>query len=157
MIRKTVSILLATIFLVSFTGMRLVMHHCSGCGTTEIVLASVGTDSCCGQTAGASEPGKGSASDMACCTPEDITCHAGIHAGCCQFEDLYLKGEFTLIIDKVSPRIDLPVVADAITPEPIDAAIHSTGIVATPYHVTNPPPRLAGRAFVLYSHQLKYC
>jgi hypothetical protein len=151
-IRHTMAILLAGFFLVSFTGVRLLVHHCLGCNLTEVAIAGIQHDCC--QT---NQDGD----EHTCCTKNghqsgsNNACNIEYGEGCCDLETIYLKGDFELISERTTIKIETPVVAA------LDVAVET--IADSGFNVFNqgaatfeePPPRLTGRDFVLYSHQLK--
>lgn len=155
-LQHIMALLLASFFLVSFTGVRLFVHHCMGCGTSELVFAAEPM-TCCATVShddhdAAAQTGEGA---TCCALPGSGQC--GLDAGheCCEFEVVYLKGDFQLASHKVVARIEAPVFD---TLPVLAAEIH----VAVVTHQTipndpstGPPPRFTGRSFVIYSHQIK--
>ncbi len=191
MFRKLASILLACSFLVSFTGIRLLVHHCAGCGTSEVVFlgdasaccmnpsdgsvafllagtynASVGneTDAETDKRASLScraDTGVISVADMeaslSCCAAAAQSCSLSGQEGCCNFESLYLKADLNLTVEKPLPRVEVPVSDVAVLfPAMLSLSVFASSLLA-PNCFIDPPPRLTGRDFVLYSHQLKFC
>jgi hypothetical protein len=162
--RTITSLLLTGIFLVSFTGLRLLVHHCAGCGTSELVIIGDASDCCMNPSedafdfliAGAdldtetSEP-------MACCAATAQSCGLTGQESCCDFESMYLKADLKLMVEKPLPRLDMPVseLAAIFTAMMCFSAVASSPLAAD--YFIDPPPRLAGRDFVLYAHQLKFC
>lgn len=145
------ALILASFFLVSFTGFRVLVHHCFGCDTSEIVITGVDHDCC--QTK--------YADDDSCCTENALlpgnhkACDIEHGEGCCDSKPIYLKGDFELISERTTIKIESPVLA-ALVVGVETIANHKPGAFS-PRTTTfeEPPPRLTGRDFVLYSHQLK--
>jgi hypothetical protein len=154
------AIILAGLFLVSFTGIKMILHHCLSCNTTEYSLISqfIG---CCDQQA-THLPGT---SESSCCTSNDgqndlcvinnkknIATHCD---NCCENEVVYIKNDYDVSSERQEIRV-LPLVIaviPALTNE-FQLSVFSNSI--TSFSETfQPPPKLAGKDFVLYSHQLK--
>jgi hypothetical protein len=156
------ALLLASFFLISFTGVRLLVHHCMGCEMTEVAFAGspgdcchmeqeAETDSCCTEN-----PSPAGISDACSMDPGSECCDI-LGSGCCDTETIYLKGDFELISERTLIKIETPVAAalviavETLADPASDAFAHRT----TTFE--DPPPRRVGRDFVLYSHQLKTC
>ncbi len=154
-IRTITTLLLAAMFLVSFTGVRLLVHHCAGCDTSEIIFASEPVSCCSGSIAHTDHSDNAEETPFCCSAPE--TAHCGIFgdSGCCDFEVIYLKGEFQITQHKAAEKVTVPVfdmlaVFSTTMPGP---GIAPSFAAEGPF--IDPPPRLAGKAFVLYAHQIK--
>lgn len=157
------ALLLAGLFLLSFTGIRLMAHHCLGCETTGIVFAS-SPNACCG-TVHQHENDKPESSS--CCHSGGETSKDGLPSsgnspsscdaeqGCCDFEVIYLKNDFEVTQDRVVVRIASPITAalfmfsDDVAGPALDRLFESYP------SFEHPPPRLSGRDFLLSTHQLK--
>ena len=183
-IRTITALVLASIFLVSFTGIRLLVHNCAGCGTSEIVFA-IETVSCCGKlhapddhtvpiltadhqvrnheatpNTAAGEVAADNEADLnkaaACCiASEPGPCESGCGESCCDFESIYLKGEYDFTFSKAMGTILVPVLdipAD-IAGETCDTADRQFNLTDTSFNDT--PPKLSGRNFLLFAHQIK--
>ncbi len=146
------ALVLASFFLVSFTGFRLLVHHCMGCEMTEVVFAGSPAD-CCHK--------EQDAETNSCCTEygdpagSNAACSLDLNSECCDIQTIYLKGDFELVSERSTVKIEVPVLAAFVF-------IAETAWDQEPkilFHGTttfeDPPPRLTGRDFVLYSHQLK--
>ncbi len=191
MFRKLASILLACSFLVSFTGMRLLVHHCAGCGTSEVVFMGDASACCMNPSdgsvayllAGTYNPSAGNGTDaetdkraslgccadagaiygadteasLSCCAAAAQSCGLSGQQGCCNFESIYLKADLKLTVEKPLPRVEVPVSDIAVLfPALLGLTSFASPLLATNFAI-DPPPRLTGRDFVLYSHQLKFC
>ncbi len=157
-IRQTTALLLAAFFLVSFTGMRLLVHHCMGCDTTGIVFAAAQPD-CCGH-AGKADPMDGAGETACCALPgpaaEPPACGLNGPDGCCRIEVVYLKNDAELASERPVVRVEAPalVVLHALASgEGLLTDREPESLSGT--SKTDPPPRLTGREFILFSHHLK--
>lgn len=167
LVRHTLALILASFFLVSFTGFRLLVHHCLGCDAVEVVLAADSShccqshhdsQSCC--SAGAHDGGRDSgdlARGESCDLMHGEGCDHTHGDGCCKMETLYLKGDFEGTTERTSVKIEAPEIAalDMLV-NPADDDRPETRIPGASV-TEDPPPRLTGRDFILYSHQLKIC
>ncbi len=149
--RHIIAILLAFMFLVSFTGIRMLIHHCLSCDTTEYAFALQAED-CCG--------GIHHHHEAACCEVADDmegACDMQESNHCCETEIQYLKNEYQVAQERLLPKVlpvemaALPLDFSNLQPEP--SVLKSTGNIT----FIPPPPKLTGRDFVLFTHQLKYC
>ncbi len=176
------ALVLASIFLVSFTGIRLLIHHCLSCDTTDIALMGLGVDATTSMhqrhareatchivpgedtTASCELPVCGTdfplvaklsleAVPGSCCdTGHDGYAYCG---DCCQTEVHYLKTEYEVPREKVENRIQPVQLALAIT-----TLFHVVDQPDTPLalHRITPdraPPKPVGRDFVIYAQHLK--
>lgn len=150
----SLSLLLATTFLMSYTGMRLLIHHCMSCDTTGLAMFSQ-QQSCCldaQQDDGMILCDITTASASCCTASEDSACE-----NCCSEEVVYLKKDFEFSNDRQQPRIEavpVDVTADLFGDEILHSD-QSNQVVS--FNNTDPPPKLTGKAFVLFGHQLKIC
>ena len=167
--RTITALLLAVIFLVSFTGIRLMVHHCAGCGTSEIVF-EMESPSCCSMLL--AENAQSAHDDMEHKAPsegldasfEAITCCVAIESdhcdsscgqSCCSLETIYLKGEYDVTLSKAVATLLVPVMdiqAD-IAGQASHAALQQDNLPCTSFD--DPPHKRTGRAFVLFAHQIK--
>jgi hypothetical protein len=151
-IRHTLVFLLVGFFLVSFTGFRLLVHHCMGCEMTEIVFAGSPAD-CCHTEQGAET--------NSCCTENtdpagsNAVCGLDLDSECCDLQTIYLKGDFDLVSERSTVKIEVPVLAAFVFVAETAWDQETISLVHGPTTFEDPPPRLTGRDFVLYSHQLK--
>jgi hypothetical protein len=155
------AIILAGLFLVSFTGVKMILHHCLSCNTTEYSLTSHVVDCCDRHAVHHSSDLKAST----CCTSdygEDESCvlsnekHQAIHCdNCCENEVVYVKNDYEVSSERQEIRV-LPL-AIAIIPSFLNefqSSVYSNSITSFSESF-QPPPKLVGKDFVLYSHQLK--
>ena len=146
------SLLLAATFLMSYTGLRLLIHHCMSCESTGLAVFSQ-QQSCCLEQDEEATVCDISSTSASCCIPaEGEACE-----NCCSEEVVYLKKDFEFSKDRQQPRIEsvpVDVFADLFGNEIIHS-VTSNQVVS--FNNTDPPPKLTGKAFVLFSHQLKIC
>lgn len=149
-LRHTLSFLLAGFFLVSFTGFRLIVHHCMGCEINEVVFSAELTD-CCRTV----QETPSCCQEHATAEGETPACDLQLTEECCNIQAVYLMGDFELISERTTVKIDIPVVvawqatSDIISGPTPETRVYTAGASE------DPPPRLTGRDFVLYAHQLK--
>jgi hypothetical protein len=150
LMRNTITLMLAVIFLVSFTGLRLLLHHCMGCNISDYSLLT-SVESCCSATP--EHQACTATLAISCCSStsgENNTCD-----DCCQDEVIYLKNDYQLVNAQQENRIE-PVELS------VPAAIFLMAEMELPEtkftsgnHAHDPPPMLTGRDFIIFSHQLK--
>ncbi len=170
--KHIISYLLASMFLVSFTGMRLLIHHCMACDTTDVALLGLhaenpdamhrdhaGGGTCTipiddAEAASCQVP-LDDAKDATCCdshgAPGDHGC-----GDCCQSEVHYLRAEFEVTPDKHEPRLApvlITLLPTLMHPERFVAEESLT--LTMPVVDERPPPRFTGRDFIIYAHHLK--
>ncbi len=150
--------MLAGLFLVSFTGVRLIIHHCMACDVSALYVFA-DARSCC------ENPGTYNAECTvctvsvdeysSCCSEEnpENSCE-----NCCDNEVVYVKNDYEVSHERQVPRVE-PVLVDA------EAFTHSF----FPFHfeirdeqylfpsTVDPPPRKVARDFVIFTHQIKIC
>lgn len=156
--KHILTLILASLFLVSFTGIRLLIHHCTACDTSAMyVFADV--RSCCDTPF---IPGSENTScsintneSGSCCAeekPED-SCE-----NCCDNEVVYVKKDYEVSHERQVPRVN---------PVQVDAGVFSYSLLPTHLKDTcdkflfpstvDPPPGKVARDFILFTHQMKIC
>lgn len=155
---KTIpAMILATIFLVSLTGIRLLIHHCMACDTKEVSLVA-NFDGCCEHhqenyshqgTITCSFPLTGESS---CCV-EFGQC--GMDEDCCRDEVIYLVNDYELTHERQSIRIESLMVALNIETSFCSLICFSDNNDFIPQNYAEPPPRIVGKEFVLFTRQIK--
>jgi hypothetical protein len=157
---------LASFFLVSFTGFRLLVHHCMSCDTTDVALAHLpqGSDCCHGfhEKAGHGHCEMELPKESSCCSvPVDqpdtqdgiyllpfLGCETDIH---------YLKNEYKVTTEHTQERI-APVELTVNGIQPSDTMQLPIGDSLLNLYVSNhPPPNPVGKDFVVFACQLKIC
>ncbi len=161
----TVSFSLAAIFLLSFTGVRMLMHHCLSCEVTDVALMGFGggnpealhnfhvaSSSVCNIDDDWQDV------DHTCCShaPDEHTeaCH-----GCCQSEVRYLKNDYQISQERSPSRVE-PVAQPAINElRAVVSPLMQHLAFSPPGNLDDeaPPPNPTGRDFVIFAHQLKIC
>ncbi len=151
---------LAGIFLMSFTGVRMLIHHCLSCDTTDVALFSFTGGDCDAlhhkhtESAACHIPVSGEDA-TACCAAKHDDDHDDACGNCCKTEIHYLKNEYQVPQERNEHKIE-PVVLAILIPlylsiddfEPFnDLALGQTS--------NADPPKPVGRDFVIFSHQLK--
>lgn len=147
--------ILAFVFLVSFTGLPMLMHHCFSCESTSIHLFSQIQDCCEAHR----EHHHHSCADQEnpetdCCSQHtDEACE-----NCCKDSLIYLQNDYTFSLDRQILKI-LPwefAVLGLITFE-AEPNLTLSGAFGLDDACHDPPPRITGKTFLIYTHQLKYC
>lgn len=153
--RVLTSLLLTVLFLVSFAGMRLLVHHCSGCETSEILFASEPV-SCCSVGEINGDADGHSMGELPCCADSGSKA-CGIHGdrACCDFDIIYLIEDYQGLQHKPTVKLDISInyTLSDISTEILTQSISSHSAVEIPF--IDPPPRMVGKAFILYAHQIK--
>ena len=150
---------LAAIFLMSFTGIRMLIHHCLSCDTTDVFLFANAGRSCddihhnhhenavCHIDIHADEP-------LSCCAGDDEHDHDSC-VNCCKTEIHYLVNEYEVYQERSEQRIE-PVVLAVFLNLFLSIDDDDITAVSSPFFNDNPdPPKPVGRDFVIYAHQLK--
>ena len=150
---------IALVFLLSFTGVRLLIHHCLSCETTEMSILGISLEDGSGMHRDHAEqchiPGHGEDSDIGtgCCDTQENESSCG---DCCESEVQYLNNDTRVPYE----RAEIKVV-------PVEFELSFTSLLKTGTDEITPasltlyqrpdraPPRLSGRDFVIYSHSLK--
>jgi len=154
-IRHILLWILAGIFLVSFTGLRLLIHQCMACESTDIYLFSQ-VESCCIDSG--SELNQENACQLpstettSCCTipDSDTSCE-----NCCKDGFVYLVNEYDVSLDRTQTRIE-PVEFEAVSgfSDLLYGSRCPESAFIFPGDYT-PPTQWVGKKFILYAHQLK--
>lgn len=147
--------ILATIFLVSFTGLKLLIHHCMACESSDVYLM-VRVDDCCEQQ-NQNQNHENTcqlpfAEAESCCSSNDTQSPC---ENCCDDEVVYVKNDYDISPDRQKFKIG-----------PVEYKVVSIllnelyGFESSEFNFTHhnnfiPPPKWVGKDFILYSHQLK--
>jgi hypothetical protein len=146
---------LAAIFLVSFTGLRLLIHHCMACESSDIYLFAQ-VDDCCehhshnhNRQNTCELPADETAS---CCSASDSQSHC---ENCCKDEIVYLVNEYDVSLERHQNKV-IPVEFDLVFISLNElCGFDSSEYKFTPHNNFIPPPKWVGKDFILFSHQLK--
>jgi hypothetical protein len=155
------AIILAGLFLVSFTGVKMIMHHCLSCNTTEYSLISQ-IVMCCDQLATDHIPTE---SESSCCISndgQDGSCELNENKNkathcdnCCENEVIYVKNDYEISSERQEMRVlPLVIAINSALLNEFQSLVYSNSITSFSDSF-QPPPKLVGKDFVLYSHQLK--
>ncbi len=153
-------LLLAGIFLMSFTGVRMLMHHCLSCDTTDVALFGFAGSDCDAlhhkhaENTACSIPVHGE--DVgACCASGHSHNHNEACGNCCKTEIHYLKNDYQVSQERNEHKIE-PVVLAVLIPIQLSLDTFNTTRDLTLGQLSNAdPPNPVGRDFVIFSHQLK--
>jgi hypothetical protein len=148
--RNTITLMLAIIFLVSFTGLRLLLHQCMGCEISDYSL-TVTENSCCASA---------QHHDDVCAVVETTSC-CGSSAekadceDCCSDEVVYLKNDYQLVNEQQVNRIEPVEISVSAILNLLALTFPAEKETSLIYNYNDSPPLLTGRDFVIYAHQLK--
>jgi hypothetical protein len=155
-IKIILSMLLAGVFLLSFTGLRLLLHHCMSCDSYEIQLFS-NVEKCCPasevtanleSSCCMAEP-----DSQGCCSNHQDAGKENSHEACCEDKVVYIQKDFEFVNGTHQPRLEQPVMAHfGFFNHLIESAPLKT--IIKPDYI-EPPPKYVGKQFVLFSHQIK--
>jgi len=164
LINNTIAIILSGLFLVSFTGVKFIAHHCFKCQDTDYSFFAVASDSsdCCSHHALHQVP-----QSNTCCTlsdsegvsnyviPEIPHCTSPTQR-CCKKEVVYLKNDYEVLTDRQDKRLIpsiiglLPVLTErSLAPE------SPTEIILFSKNDLQAPLRLSGKDFIIFTHHFK--
>ncbi len=155
---NTLALTLATIFLMSFTGVRLLIHHCLGCDTTDIALFSLASDDSMHHKHAEATTCHVAFDDdghSGCCPADHGDDHEHGCENCCKTEVHYLKNAYEMQTERNEKRIEAPVLAVLFhfvapyTPEELPSNLSQQ------HHTDSGPPTPVGRDFVIYAQHLK--
>jgi len=151
---------LAAIFLLSFTGIRMLIHHCLSCETTDVFLFANSGRSCdnihhskhegsvCHVNIDGNEP-------ISCCAGNKEEHDNNSCENCCKTEIHYLVNEYEVYQERSEQRIE-PVVIAVLVNLFVPAIQDELPTGNSFNHYTNTdPPQPVGRDFVIFTHQLK--
>lgn len=153
---------LAAIFLLSFTGIRMLIHHCLSCETTDVFLFASANQACDAIHHNHHNQNEGAVCHInldiddatSCCAGEDEHDHASCE-NCCKTEIHYLVNEYEVYQERSEQRIEPVVLAVFVN---LFLPVGGDDLPADSFYVNdNPdPPKLVGRDFVIYAHELKF-
>lgn len=154
-LRSILSLLLAATFLVSFTGVRLLVHQCMGCETSEIVFAGEAVSCCASSQADLHLLQQAEGNSSCCAIPGSKSCSIPGESACCDIEVVYLKGDFQIAKRMITDHTEFLSLDDLTSPSTnvFDMGIVKTSLVGFSY--IDPPPRMVGKAFVFFAHHIK--
>lgn len=153
-LRHFLAFLLAAFFLVSFTGFRLLVHHCLGCDTTEIMFAQESV-SCCATSHTLNAHKEVDAAASCCHSSEQSQCGLPIESECCDLEVIYLKAELEGTPNKLVQKIEPPVFDVIAEMLGCHDNLLPTQLSSATVPTVDPPPRRVGKDFVLFAHHIK--
>lgn len=153
--RNVLLISLGSVFLLSFTGLRLLLHSCMGCSTSEMHMFAV-DDNCCNTRE------QNLAADYSCCLAiaETISCCSdplteADSSNCCEDKVVYLINDYELLNKKSEIHIGPQVAAHHVWHTELMNCASAQAQASLPVNYYLPPPTYVGREFILYSHQIK--
>lgn len=150
------SLLLATLFLLSFTGIKLVVHHCFHCEVTEINVFSATHHDCCENEG--HHQGHKDLADNSCCTGlQSTSADEDSCDNCCSSKEQFVKQDYQVSHYKYAVKIFTPesnallsVNSECCTTCAIEETLFE--------HCEHPPYNFQrGKDFVIFTHQLKIC
>lgn len=155
---QILSIVILSVFLVSFTGVRLFMHECATCNSTEISIIQTEA-SCCSavsetDNAGICEIPYDDNSADCCSTPAS---NSGCKTDdCCTDQVIYLVNDYDFSKERSQERVEPQVLKFLQIAFAIVNVIPADETISFGYFpFSEPPPKLSGKEFIIFSHQLK--
>ncbi len=152
--RNVLLIFLGAVFLLSFTGLRLLLHSCMGCSTSEMHLFAV-DEGCCAafeQDLAVDFLCSVDTKTISCCS--DVMPEADC-SNCCEDKVVYLINDYELLNKKsevhIGSQLLVRIIANAELMNFDPRQIHAS----FPVNYYPPPPAYVGRDFILFSHQIK--
>lgn len=156
--KHIMTLLLAGLFLVSFTGVRLLIHQCMACDTSAMYVFA-DAKSCCEDPTTPNTEHTACAINAneqgSCCSEENTE---GTCENCCNNEVVYVKNDYEVAHERQLPRVE---------PVLVDAEVFTHSIFSIHFNVrgenylfpstVDPPPRKVAKEFLLFAHQLKIC
>lgn len=158
--KNSVLVVLAAMFLVSFTGVRLLFHHCLSCDMVDVYLAAYAGDpseDIHHRHQQTMHP-ESSGCHGSCC--QDASQHGDscwLNALACETREVFLKNEDDVTSERVVYRVNTPELNLQLTCQP---TLREEPEVLAPWKhcdFLQPPPLLTGKVFVIFAHQLKFC
>ncbi len=158
----SLALMLAGMFLLSFSGMRFILHHCLSCETTDVLIAGQAVDHCedthSRHLQGTHHPHE-PMPESACCPIGDQDAAGCSHeAECCITEDLSMHPPEMVAQERMGYQIQPLALLLAFMPA--HGLLFSDDPTA-PARVdatwADPPWKRSGRQFIIFSHQLKIC
>lgn len=157
------ALLLASMFLVSFTGFRLLVHHCMSCDTVDVFFAGYSADQC-KDIHSRHHMSKHMQTDDAvdassCCSGDHHhTTSCALSSGCCETEEVFVRNEEVVSHERLTIKLQ-PLEKYASLPSALLLAqtVNALSLESGFFQYIQPPPKLVGRDFLIYSHQLKFC
>jgi hypothetical protein len=157
-VSQVLSIVLLASFLVSFTGVRLLVHECDTCGTVDFSLLGNKADGACCNSGTSNDgscalPNTDTPDSGSCCSDKEP---ANTHStSCCTNETVYIIADLDFIKDNSKPKIDAQLVATCIFLLSLQDFIIPDQPNHSSFYQDFSPPLRSGRDFVIFSHQLK--
>ncbi len=156
--KKIFSVFLSGLFLLSFTGISLMLHHCMPCEATEYYLAAYSghidhqhDDHLCCDDKEKYNFHKNNSSDSY------HSCGIfGNNSNCCKTEVKYLKNDYEINHINITYKLIQPVclsdksfINDKLYTQIFD------GQILKDYK--DPPIKIVAKAFIIFTNRLKYC
>ena len=162
LLNHILALVLASMFLVSFTGIRLLVHHCMSCDTVDVIFASYSGDDCndihLRHKLMVHEQGEGQ-HGKSCCSGEQHHEASCSHSGnCCQTEELFIRNDEVVAHERIVYQLHPLEQMHTLPSETfLQPAGELTALTQGDTRSTDPPPKLTGRKFIIFSHQFKFC
>lgn len=157
----SLAFMLAGMFLISFSGMRFILHHCLSCETVDFLIAGRAVDFC-EDPHSCHFPGTNHAHEAmpgsACCTlgdPHAAGCALGVE--CCITEDVTMEPPEVVVQERPAYQIQPVTLLLAFVTEGGLFFLDETTTVGEDATWADPPWKPSGREFIIFSHQLKFC
>ncbi len=162
LLNHILALLLASMFLVSFTGIRLLVHHCMSCDTVDVFFANYSGDQCKDihlqhHLARHLQEGESAGVSSCCQGDHHHTASCALSSGCCETEEVFVRNDEVFPYERLLIKwqhLDkyVPLSAGICLAQKGEHLSQESGF----YQYIQPPPKLVGREFVIFSHQLKF-
>jgi hypothetical protein len=151
--KNILSLLLVGMFVLSLTGLRMFVHHCSGCDVSRVSFFAPAGDCCDADPLAICSIDPEMPSSCCETPPEGTGCD-----DCCHDEVHYLTNDYELTYNRHQTNIEPQIlfIIAVLLHEGFDYPdIQKIPSVVNEF--SDPPPGFTGKDFIIYSHQIKIC
>lgn len=156
-LRTILALFLVFNFIVSYTGVRLLVHYCFHCDVAEYNMFVEPGHNCCDIE---HKHHNNDDIEATCCSAVgdyDLNLqHEENCENCCSTQAKYFKNDYQTFKDNAGVRILLPVFAVLPVLKTVCCATCTEEELFSDY-IDKPPRILTGKEFVIFTHQLKIC
>ncbi len=159
-IKPILALIMAGLFLVSFTGIRFVVHYCMACDVSSLHVFEDAGNCCEDQSSLNDETLACTVNPVdagSCCSGESVS-PGNACQNCCHDEVVYVKHDYEVSKDRQPQRV-APVLVDTevFTWSLFQQHFADKGDLHLFPSTVDPPPRKVARDFVVFTHHLKIC
>ncbi|MBS4014685.1 MAG: hypothetical protein KGZ97_13180 [Bacteroidetes bacterium] len=153
-VNSILSVILALNLLLSFAGVRLLVHNCHHCNSTEYFVFFEPDHDCCGHNHEINIH-KHSKSDC-CSTSGDTNNIQQSCDNCCSTDTEYVKADYNASVEKTTTKIwvaSIPLVSVLTSV----CCTHCVKEISAKDYYDKPPYTPTGKDFIIFSHNIKIC